>query len=48
MTLDTIILPTEVVLSRNVPGSVRTKCIDISAGKLRISGLLLSITKFSV
>lgn len=32
MTLDTIILPTEVVLSRNVPGSVRTRCIDISAG----------------
>ncbi|KAG1826948.1 regulator of chromosome condensation 1/beta-lactamase-inhibitor protein II [Suillus subaureus] len=32
MTLNTIILPTEVVLSRNVPGSVRTRCIDISAG----------------
>ncbi|KAG1877771.1 regulator of chromosome condensation 1/beta-lactamase-inhibitor protein II [Suillus subalutaceus] len=32
MTLDTIILPTEVVLSRNVPISVRTRCIDISAG----------------
>ncbi|KAG2077976.1 RCC1 BLIP-II [Suillus decipiens] len=32
MTLDTIILPTEVVLSRNVPGSVRTRCIGISAG----------------
>ncbi|KAG0705053.1 regulator of chromosome condensation 1/beta-lactamase-inhibitor protein II [Suillus ampliporus] len=32
MTLDTIILPTEVVLSRNVPSSVRTRCIDIAAG----------------
>ncbi|KAG2365754.1 regulator of chromosome condensation 1/beta-lactamase-inhibitor protein II [Suillus spraguei] len=32
MTLDTIIRPTEVVLSRNVPGSVRTRCIGISAG----------------
>lgn len=33
ITLDTITVPTEVVLSRNVPGSVRTRCINISAGK---------------
>ncbi|OAX36598.1 RCC1 BLIP-II protein [Rhizopogon vinicolor AM-OR11-026] len=32
ITLDTITVPTEVVLSRNVPNSVRTRCIDIAAG----------------
>ncbi|EGN95495.1 hypothetical protein SERLA73DRAFT_186528 [Serpula lacrymans var. lacrymans S7.3] len=32
VTLDTITVPTEIVLSRNVPGSLRTSCLDIAAG----------------
>ncbi|KAG6335847.1 hypothetical protein ID866_3237 [Astraeus odoratus] len=32
ITLDTITVPTEVILTRNVPVSVRTKCLGISAG----------------
>ena len=32
ITLDTIIVPTEVVLSRNTPISLKTKCLQVSAG----------------
>jgi len=32
VTLDTIIVPTEVVLWRFVPGSTESKCLDVKAG----------------
>ena len=32
ITLDTIIVPTEVVLSRNTPISLKTKCLQVFAG----------------
>jgi len=32
ITLDTIIIPTEVVLTRNIPTYLKTKCSQIFAG----------------
>ena len=32
ITLDTIVIPTEIDLARNIPGSTKSKCLSIIAG----------------